>query len=176
MARGDASMSWSRLIPMGEIPRTGMTLELAADEPERKAIARELDLVALDRLEARVRIIPWLDGAQLDGQWTADLAQTCGVTLERMDSSLTGDFMVRVVPAGSPHAPAEDEIDVDPNADDPPDVLERDAIDVAGYVVEHLALDVDPFPRKPGAEFVQPPESVDLSPFAALKKLRPEQD
>ena len=42
---------------------------------------------------------------------------------------------------------------------------------MSGYVVEHLALELDPFPRKPGAVFVQPPEPTEISPFAALKAL-----
>jgi hypothetical protein len=168
-------MSWQKIIRLGEIPRDGVTLDLAPDAPELKALARELDLLALDRLQARIRVTPWLDGAQMDGGWSADLAQTCGVTLERLDSSLGGNFLVRVVPAGSPHAPAEDDdVEISLEADDPPDVLENDQIDLAHYVVEHLALEIDPFPRKPGVEFVQPEETVDLSPFAVLKKLRPE--
>ena len=40
-------------------------------------------------------------------------------------------------------------------------------------MIEHLALELDPFPRKPGAVFVQPPEPTELSPFAALKSLKP---
>lgn len=169
-------MSWSHKVGLGEIPRIGMTFALAPDAAERKAIARELDIVALDRLDARVRLTPWLDGAQIDGEWSADVVQTCGVTLERLDQPLSGNFLVRVVPAGSPNAPAEDDVDLDMDADDPPDVLEDDSFDVAAYVVEYLALEIDPFPRKPGVEFVQPPEPVELSPFAALKGLKSKPD
>ena len=61
---------------------------------------------------------------------------------------------------------------LDPDGDDPPDVLEGETVDVTGYVVEHLALELDPFPRKPGAVFQPPAEPVDLSPFAALKALK----
>jgi hypothetical protein len=167
-------MTWSHLVRLGEVPRDGLTLALSPNEAERKALARELDLLALDRLEARVRVVPWLDGIQIDGEWSADIAQACGVTLERLDNKLSRDFMVRAVPQGSPHAPSEDDVEISLDADDPPDVLEHDAVDLAGYVVEHLALEIDPFPRKAGVEFVQPAETVDLSPFAVLKKLRPD--
>jgi hypothetical protein len=167
-------MSWQKILRLGEIPRDGVTVELSPDEAERKALARELDLLALDRLEARIRVSLWLDGAQLDGTWSADVAQTCGVTLERLDSRLSGDFLIRVVQPGSPHAPGEDDVEIHLDADDPPDVLDSDQIDLAAYVVEHLALEIDPFPRKPGVEFVQPEETVELSPFAVLKKLRPD--
>jgi len=47
-----------------------------------------------------------------------------------------------------------------------------EAIDVAGYVVEHLALEIDPFARKPGAEFEYIAPTVEESPFAVLKALQ----
>jgi hypothetical protein len=167
-------MTWRKSLHIGEIPRDGVTFDLAPDADERKAIARDLDLLALDRLEARVRVTAWLDGVQIDGGWSADIAQTCGVTLERLDAALGGNFLVRAVPAGSPHAPAEDDVELSLDADDPPDVLENGVFDLADYVLEHLALEIDPFPRKPGVEFVQPEEPGELSPFAVLKKLRPD--
>jgi hypothetical protein len=43
---------------------------------------------------------------------------------------------------------------------------------VAHYIVEHLALAIDPFPRKPGAEFEFTPPAEEESPFAVLKKLK----
>lgn len=167
--------AWPKTIRLGEVPQSGLKVELSPDEAQRKAIARSLDLVALNRLEARVRVIPWLDGVQIDGAFSADVVQTCGVTLERLDNAVSGDFMVRAVPEGSVHAPTEeDEADLALDADDPPDVLERDEIDLSAYVIEHLSLEIDPFPRKPGAAFTQTTDEPDLSPFAALKKLRQE--
>ena len=169
-------MTWRNSLNIGEIPRDGLSFDLAPDVNERKTIARDLDLLVLDRLEARVCVTAWLDGVQIDGDWSADIAQACGVTLERLDTTLRGDFLVRAVPAGSPHAPADDDIELSLDADDPPDVLESDVFDVADYVLEHLALEIDPFPRKPGVEFVQPKEPDELSPFAVLKKLRPDDE
>jgi uncharacterized metal-binding protein YceD (DUF177 family) len=77
------------------------------------------------------------------------------------------------VPQGSAHAPdPEAELVIDLEADDPPDVVEGDEIDLARYVVEHLALDIDPFPRKPGVEFEPPAPTAEISPFAALRRLK----
>jgi glycosyltransferase involved in cell wall biosynthesis len=56
--------------------------------------------------------------------------------------------------------------------DESPDLIENGQIDLGQYAVEQLALRLDPFPRKPGAEFVQPPEPAEISPFAVLKQLR----
>jgi hypothetical protein len=100
--------------------------------------------------------------------------QVCGVSLEPFEQTLSGDVDVRLVPAGSPHAPAESvgEVVLEPEAADPPDLLEGESIDLVEYLVEHLALEIDPFPRKPGAEFEFTPPQVEESPFAVLKKLK----
>jgi hypothetical protein len=102
------------------------------------------------------------------------VTQVCGLGLDPFDTELGGDFQVRCAPLGSPLlAPPESEVEIDLDADDPPDALEHDWIDVAAYVVEHLALEIDPFPRKPGAEFTPPPAETPPSPFAVLARLQP---
>jgi uncharacterized metal-binding protein YceD (DUF177 family) len=58
--------------------------------------------------------------------------------------------------------------------DDPPDEIEGGVVDLGAYVVEHLALALDPFPRKPGVEFEAPAQESEPSPFAALARLKPE--
>lgn len=164
---------WSQVVRMGASGREPKTYDLAADEAERKRIAKYLDLAELGSLTAQVTVTPWFDGVQIDGVWKAELVQTCGVTLEPLPSQPAGDFLVRVVPQGSPHAPdPEAELVIDLEADDPPDVVESDTVDLAHYVVEHLALDIDPFPRKPGVEFEPPTPTAEISPFAALRRLK----
>lgn len=164
---------WSHTLGLGEVGRGERVVKLAADEAARRRIARLLDLAALERLEADVRVSSWFDGVELDAAWSADLVQNCSITLETLPATLHGAFKVRAVLADSPHAPdPAAEVIIDLEADDPPDVLSGDQIDLAAYVVEDLALEIDPFPRKAGAEFQPPDEPVDLSPFAVLRKLR----
>jgi hypothetical protein len=149
-------------------------LVLEPDEPTRRRIATEVGVNALESLQARVALRSWLDGAEVQGTLTAVVSQTCGLTLESFQSELRSEFLVRVIPAGSPNAPDPDlkEVAVDPEAEDPPEVLDGDSLDVGAYVVEYLALEIDPFPRKPGAVF-EPPDGPDvISPFAALAALK----
>jgi uncharacterized metal-binding protein YceD (DUF177 family) len=147
-----------------------VTRRLVADEGARGRIARALGLDGLHRLDAEATVAPWLDGAELGVRWTAEVEQTCGVTLEPFRTLLQGQFAVRVVPAGSRNAPGHaGEVAVDPEAEDPPDVLDGDVVDLAAYVIEHLALEIDPFPRKPGAVFTPPEAEAPASPFAVLK-------
>ena len=169
---------WSQTIRLGEAVRftaaDPLERHLDADEAARAKIARSLDLVALGALTADLRLSGWFDGLRIDGDWRAVVTQTCGVSLERFDAELSGRIEVKVVLATSPHATVidEPEIEVDLEADDPPDVLETDVVDLGAYVVEHLALEIDPFPRKPGVEFVPPEPTVESSPFDILKKLK----
>ncbi len=158
-------------------PSQPLIRELEADEAARARLARALDLVGIERLQARLAVSGWFDGLQIEGRWSARIVQTCGVSLEAFDTELSGDLFVRVVPAGSPHAAVDagdgddepGELVFDLEADDPPDVLESDAADLGAYVIEHLALAIDPFPRKPGAAFEPPTPSAEISPFAKLK-------
>ena len=167
--------TWSEPVRLREVSRGPITRRLVADEAVRRSIARELELDRLDLLEGELTLTPWRDGAEIQGRWRAGFEQTCGVTLEPLPSTLQGEFTVRVVPAGSPNAPVaeeDDEVLVDPEAEDPPDVLEGDSIHLGAYLVEHLALQIDPFPRKPGAVFVQPDEPQPPSPFEVLRNLK----
>jgi hypothetical protein len=167
-------LPWSIRVPLGDLRRGPVTLDLTPDAGVQRAIAKALKLVNLQGLSAKVRVSSWLDGVELNGDWTAVVTQVCGVTLDPFDTELAGDFQVRCAPLGSPLlAPPESELEIDLDADDPPDALEQDWVDVAAYVVEHLALEVDPFPRKPGAEFTPPPAETPPSPFAVLARLQP---
>ncbi|WP_156467192.1 MULTISPECIES: DUF177 domain-containing protein [unclassified Phenylobacterium] len=166
-------MSWAKPVKLHELGRGPVRLTLEPDAADRAAVAKQLGLRSLPSLSARVTVKPWLDGAEITGRFEAVVEQVCGVTLDPFEQALEGEIDVRVVPAGSPHAASPDggELELDPDAPDAPDVLETDAVDVAGYVVEHLALELDPFPRKPGATFDYQPPEEETSPFAALKKL-----
>ena len=166
------SGDWNRTIRLNEIGR-GLTLTLAPDGATRASLARQLDLKGLPAFSAEVTLKPWLDGVEVTGRFKAVVEQVCGLSLEPFEQPLEGVIEVRAVPPGSTMgAPEGDEIELDPDAPDPPDVLDGDAIDVAAYVVEHLALEIDPFPRKPGASFDYMPPETEESPFSVLKKLK----
>ena len=165
---------WPVRLRLAEVQRSSPVLELEADSSRRTAIAKALDLLTLNRFTARVRVTPWLDGLEIAARWQADIVQTCGVSLDAFDTALSGEFTVRAVPDGSPAAgDAASEVTVDPEAEDPPDLLDGDEVDVGVYLVEHLALEVDPFPRKPGVEFESPAPESPASPFAVLQALKP---
>jgi hypothetical protein len=148
-------------------------MAVAADPQTLVKAAQILGLVALEAFCADLRLKPWFDGVEIRADWRAHVVQTCGVSLEAFASDLTGAFLVRVVPPSSPYAPQPSaEVILDLDAEDPPDLLQGDGVDVGAYLLEHLALELDPYPRKPGAAF-DPPASEGLaSPFDALRNLK----
>ena len=168
------SSDWTKPLRLHELSRGPVRLTLEADAAARAKIAGELGLESLPSLTADVTVKAWLDGVELTGRFRAVVEQVCSITLDPFEQPLEGQIEVRAVPSGSPHAVAEEggEMELDPDAPDPPDVLAGDEIDVAAYVVEHLALEVDPFPRKPGAAFEFTQSTQEESPFAVLKKLK----
>ena len=153
--------AWSVPLRLSEV-RAPVNFDLAPDESQRATLARTLGLVSLPSLTARVTVKPWLDGVEITGRFEAVVEQASAVSLEEFQRPHAGDQ-------------ESGELDVDPDAPDPPDVLASDIVDLAAYVVEHLALEIDPFARKPGEAFEFEPPSEPDSPFAVLKKLKSDQ-
>ena len=170
------SQAWSQPVRLHELGRGVMSVHLEPDAAERAAIARTLGLVSLPALSADLTLKPWMDGVEITGRFQAIVEQVCAVSLDNFEQPLGGEIDLRAVPAGSPQAPQPDggEVDYDPDAPDPPDVLQGDTLDLAAYVTEHLALEIDPFARKPGAAFDYAPPDEPESPFAVLRKLKGE--
>lgn len=170
------SRIWTRPVRLAELARGPLRLSLAPDDEQRAEIARRLKVRNLPALTAEVELRPWLDGVELRGRFQARVEQVCSLSLDVFEQDVAGEIEVRAVPGGSPNAPSDEggEVTLDLDAPDPPDLMEGDALDPAAYVVEHLALELDPFPRKPGAMFEFTPDAEDDSPFAALKRLKGE--
>lgn len=166
---------WSIPVRLSELGREPVR-RLAPDETVRARIARALGLAALPAFAAEVRLSPWHDGVEVEGRWTATVGYICGVTLDPFEQDLAGAFDVHAVPSGSALAvgpdAGESEVELDLEAEDPPDVLEGETVDLGALLVEHLALEIDPFPRKPDAVFEPPPVEGPESPFAVLKALK----
>ncbi|HLZ81944.1 MAG TPA: DUF177 domain-containing protein [Caulobacteraceae bacterium] len=163
---------WGRLLawPAPRGPERRLTLE--ADPEVRAQVARDLELEDVERLGAGIVVRPWLDGMEIEGRVEALVTRLCGVSLEPFEVAVDEPLKVRIVPLGSPNAPqAEAEVVVDLEAEDPPDEAAAEGVDPGAYVVETLALSLDPFPRKPGVVFEQPQEPEASSPFAALADL-----
>ena len=164
-------LPFSEIVRINEIG-AGLERRLVPDDAARARIIKALDLASLSAFEADLRVAPGRVGWTLTGRVTATLEQVCGITLDPLPVEIDERFSVDLVEAAEPE-PDEIEVTID---DDAPDVIEDGRIDLGQYAVEQLALTLDPFPRKPGAEFVQPEEPAEISPFAVLKAFKPKDD
>lgn len=160
---------------------------LEADEATRQRIAAAYDLDGLESLTADLVLKPrGKSGVRVVGTLKADIRQICVVSLEPFVHHMEDEIDRSYTPASSkPRRPRdlneEGEIEIDLETLDPPDVMLDGIIDLGALVCEQLALNIDPFPRKPGVEFQD--AAPDLgegaddgeaapSPFAALEKLK----
>lgn len=174
---------FSRLIEPAALVRAAQTvLDIEATPDERRTLARRLGLVGLEALHAHLVVRPWQkDGFVFEGRLTATLTQTCVVSLEpvaaTLDEPVIGHFQPAATLAALPSVTESEDPSFDPEAPDPPEAMTADGrIDVGELVVQHLAVALDPYPRKPGVAFgptgnAAPPEGAER-PFAVLAQLQ----
>jgi len=168
---------FSRIVTVESLADEELSREIEADAAERTALARRFGLLALDRLTASVRL-KRLRGRtiRVEGAFAADVVQSCVVTLEPVASHLADHFTVTFAPASDIGEAAE--LDLSPWAEDLPEPLDGEAIDIGETVAQFLALALDPYPRRQGVAFKAAeipglaPEGAADGPFAALATLR----
>ena len=157
--------------------RDGERLDLAADEAERAAIAKRLDLASLDRLEAHVCLDRTGDVVRAHGRLLASLDQSCVVTGDPGGAHVDEAFALLFVPEPASGGPDEE---IELGTSDL-DVVFHDgaAIDLGGALADTLALSLDPYPRSAGADAALKEAGVlteeQASPFAVLAKLKKDQ-
>ncbi len=148
----------------------GLSLTVQADAAECAAIASRLRLPSVQSVCCGWVLRPGQDGAvEAEGSLRARLHQECVVSLDAFSADVVEEFAVRFVLPGH-----ESEMADDP---DEPDELVMDGgmLELGEATVEQLALALDPYPRKPGAELPSEVEAAPDNPFAALAKLRGQQ-
>lgn len=154
--------------------RDGERLDLVADEAERAAIARRLDLGAIERLEAHVTLARQGKVVRATGRLLASLEQSCVVTGEPVPAAVDEPFTLIFTPEPEA-ARADEEIEL---GEEDCDVVFHDgaAIDLGSAIADTLALGLDPYPRSAGADAALKEAGVlseaEAGPFAALAKLK----
>ena len=178
-AISDSRPPLSRPLVISDVPPEGVTVDVEAAPAECAALASHNAIPAVHALHAELRARRWRgDGLELDGELRASVRQTCVATLEEFDSELVEPIHMRFAPPieeGPRSRRRHDESAELTLEDDPPDPLIGGGVDLGAIVSEFLTLALDPYPRKPGAHFVDPSEDRPqiISPFAALGRLKP---
>jgi uncharacterized metal-binding protein YceD (DUF177 family) len=173
----EKGLEFSRAVAIADL--SGGEIRIDAEADERAALARRFGLVALDSLDATVHLIAKEGGGvQLRGTLRADVTQSCVVTLKPVHSFIEASFDRHYAQTEKTGTPEEEDIALD--AEDPPEPLVDDIIDLGEAVSEQLALEINPFPRSKEATFEgyvsgSPDtggEAAPSGPFAALTEFR----
>jgi uncharacterized metal-binding protein YceD (DUF177 family) len=171
-------------VSVNRLPQRGMPVRLEANERERAELARDHGLVEVKSFAADLMVAKWRnDGVKVTGTLSADIVQTCSITLEPMDAHVENDIDAVFVPEHSKLARMETDVNgeilLDAEGPDGPETFAGDQLDVGQVAEEFFELGIDPYPKKPGAEL--PPvseadlEPAKVSPFAKLAALKQKQ-
>jgi len=172
-----APVEFSRIVDIEALADEELLQIIEATPGERAALARRFGLLALDGLRAKVRLRKER-GPQIrvEGEFTAEVVQSCVVTLEPVRSRVADTFSISFAPAADLDQGTE--LDLSPWAEDLPEPLVGGAVDIGETVAQQLALALDPYPRAEGVTFAAAdypalsPDRPENGPFAALASLR----
>jgi Large ribosomal RNA subunit accumulation protein YceD len=169
---------WHVPVRLEEVPETGLHLDLVADEHVRAGVAVLAGVSNMSRLEASLDVVRHGNGLRATGRVSATVGQTCVVTLEPIENQVDEPIDVVFAPSAGDSvteglAGAGVAVDSAFEAGEPPEVLSDGIADLGAIAAEFLLLGIDPYPRKPGAEFTPPTQhSGAASPFAVLAQLK----
>lgn len=144
---------FARPVTVGRILAGETVHDVVATEHERQALGERLGVLGIDSLSARLRLSAERDdeAVRVSGSLSADVIQSCVITLEPVHAHVEATFE-RAFVASVPRSTAGEAVLAN-EADEPPDPLIDDALDLGEIVAEELAIQLDPFPRASGAEF-----------------------
>ena len=161
---------WSVPVAIDEIPDTGLHVEIDAPDTVRAQLSGLAGLRELSQLSGVFDLVRQGAIVRVTGQVNARVGQTCVITLEPIESDVQEFVDLKFAPSLA----LESTSDTSGAAEeDPPEPLSEGKVDLGAIAIEFLLLGIDPYPRKPGAEF-SPLKSEDGSakPFAALEALK----
>jgi uncharacterized metal-binding protein YceD (DUF177 family) len=171
---------FSRIVDVERLGEAEELHEIEATADERAALAERFGLVALESLTASLRLRRARGGAvRVTGQFSADVVQTCVVTLEPVPSHIEETFRLLYVPE---EALAQRKEVLTPHEEEEmPEPLVGNAIDLGEAVAQQLGVALNPYPRAPGASLEASngperegtaPGAAATGPFAALAGLK----
>lgn len=171
---------FSRIFRVEHLGKGEAVVEIEATPGEAAALAKRYGILDVTRVRATVRLTAIARGdVAMDADFDATVVQRCVVTLDPVESRLQGSFSLVYLENASDGDEGLADV-IDGNDPDPAEPIVDGQIDVGEAVAEQIALEIDPFPRAPGAEFTLPAaaggaESVGderPNPFAKLAILK----
>jgi len=167
-------------IRLDSMPVAGRDIDITVDRAEREAIAAQIGVTAVDRLQVKLHAVRFRGGIRVTGQLKALVVQPSVVSLEPVTEDIA-EVVDRIFLPGGEKAfagKADAEVFVDLEGDDMPDHFEGNEADLSDLIIETLALGIDPYPRLEGESLgiAGDEDDEDDSPFAGLKALKVDED
>lgn len=170
-----AQPEFSRLIAIEGITPDKIRKEtIEANAKECEALARRFDLRELSGLTAKLNIRRVTGGSsiRIEGDFEADVIQTCVVSLQDVHGRVEGHFDTFLTEE-PPEAPGEVYIDDDETS---PEIVANGMIDLGEMVSQYLSLELNPYPRAPGvslaAQLAEIGTEVKNTPFRVLEGIK----
>ncbi|WP_085908016.1 YceD family protein [Kiloniella majae] len=174
---------FSRRYPVDKIQARSQVLKLKAKPEECDAVAKRFDLIDLKSLSATLELDPKGKGSLLDvkGHLKAEVTQFCIITAEPVPSIIDEPF--EIMYSFEPIRDTAEEILIDIDAEDPPELADPTGIDFGEAIVQQLAVMLDPYPKAPNSTWdgdsvdeapdeEEMQEAAKTSPFSVLKDLQ----
>ncbi|MEG3617367.1 DUF177 domain-containing protein [Magnetovibrio sp. PR-2] len=179
----DGKSEFSRPVQVAKLGLQDYNQNIKPRGQEFEALAARLQIDRLDSLNAELslKLLPNND-VVVEGRYTAHLTQTCGVTLEPVESDVSEEFSITYSETAEEYFGAEEEEEAEHALElEPSEPIVDGTIDIGEAVIQQLALEIDPFPRVKGATFDgfsagvsgdDEPVEEKKNPFAVLSKLK----
>lgn len=178
---------WSYFVESDKIDTTPYNLEISANEAERNALCKRLDLQDIKNISAKVtlkrnqinKVI------EIEGIIIANLMQSCVVTADAVEEYIEESFQAWYADptvAVSLSKVKRDRLPDIEKAEQPiieeyddPEPVVNGKIDLGELVTQHLSLGLNPYPKAPDAKWPEKASNEEddstlySNPFAALK-------
>lgn len=168
MTQENIAAEYSVEVDLTTLGRAGKLFPLAANESVCRKIASRLGVIAVEKLEGKIRLVATKTEINATGVVKASLVRECVASLEPMTENIDESFEIGF----ARQAP----LDQSANGDDSEgwtmsESHKGDMLDVGELFVQQLSLAMTAFPRKPGAvslaeQYGQPGS---ISPFSDLQ-------
>jgi len=135
---------FSRPFPLAQLTAAPEHVSIAASAAECRRLADRCGLLGLAALNAELDLRRGpLGEVEVAGALVAQVTQECVVTLEPFTATVEDRFDLRFAPGPAPTG----DLVIEAGAEEPPEPLEGDALDLGEIVAGQLALALDPHPR-----------------------------
>lgn len=169
---------FSRQIAIQDIPPEGLAAQLTLDQDQRSSVADLLGVADVTDFRFDYQLTPSGKGRyRLKGRLRANVTQECVVTLEPIEVQYDESLVIDLWPPKDV-AMAEKFAGDEGRSIllDGPEPIEDETINIGQLAYEHLASELNPYPRKENATFEwagkdEGPDSETRKPLAHLEEL-----